>query len=147
MSLGIPSGPGVFPLERFLRHVSYRALVSSEASRKQGEVLFSRMKPSLVCHGYCRIAHIHSMGWSVGSELSGACLWKDFCCVEKMMFAIASGCVARLPSLSIRQSSGVASWRLKIRLWIFLGFLSSIDRYFLIAFLQTDSMDLILATI
>ena len=30
--------------------------------------LFSNMMPSLVCHGYCLTAHMHSMEWFVGSE-------------------------------------------------------------------------------
>jgi len=108
MSLGIPSGPGVLPLDRFLRQVSYVVLENIWVSVAFMVVLFSSLRPSLTCHGYCLIAHMHSGGWSVGSEHSGACLWNASFCVLCMMLDISSGCVARFPFLSIRQSSGVA---------------------------------------
>lgn len=31
----------------------------------------SNVMPSLFCLGYCLTAHMHSMGWSVGSKLGG----------------------------------------------------------------------------
>ena len=38
------------------------------------------------------------------------------------MFAIALGCIVRLPTLSTRQSRCVDSWEWKICLSVFLGF-------------------------
>ena len=45
-----------------------------------------------------------------------------------MTLTMAFGYVAKLPSISIRQASGVVVCGLNIHLWIFLGFLSSIMR-------------------
>lgn len=59
-------------------------------------------KPSLVCHGYCVMVHIHLVGWSIGSKHGGACLWNDSFRVMYMIFAMALGFVVRLPFSSIR---------------------------------------------
>ena len=37
---------------------------------------FSRMKLSIVCHGYWWTAHTQSVGWFVGSEHKGTCFLK-----------------------------------------------------------------------
>lgn len=56
-------------------HVSYMILViDGVRGRCWGLDLFSSAMFSLFCHGYCAIAHMHSVGWSIGLKHRGACL-------------------------------------------------------------------------
>lgn len=68
----------------------------------------SNVMPSLFCHGYCLTAHMHSMGWSVGSKLGGVSITRFFL---GDVYDIGNSfvCVAKLPSLSMRQLSDVES--------------------------------------
>lgn len=72
MSFGIPYGLGDFPLDVFLRHVSYMNIAKANANGScWGGFLFSRIMPSWVCHGYCQIVHMNLLGWFVGSDHRG----------------------------------------------------------------------------
>ena len=70
----------------------------------------SNVMPSLFCLGYCLTAHMHSMGWSVGSKLGGG-EWSNTRFFLGDVYDIGNNfvCVARLPSLSMRQLSGIES--------------------------------------
>lgn len=58
-------------------------LVNSDANiRGGGGDIFSSIKPSFVCHGYCWIALVHSLGWSARSEHKGVCLRNGSSCME-----------------------------------------------------------------
>lgn len=67
--LGILFGQGDLPLDRFWRHVSFMIIVHDVVyGGCMEEVLFTSKKISFICHGYCRMAHMHPHGWSVKSK-------------------------------------------------------------------------------
>ena len=71
----MPSGPKALPFDKFWRHVSYIILVKDAAKGVDwGEILFSRMEPSLTSHGYCWTTHMHYVWWFVVSKHVGVCL-------------------------------------------------------------------------
>lgn len=63
-----------------------------------GRDLLSSVKPSLICHGYCLMEHIHSKGRFVGSvQVGGLSMEKTLFCVVYIIFATTSGRVASFP--------------------------------------------------
>ena len=78
--LGCYLGPRGLPLDRFWRHVSYIFLVNDVTNGGNAEeVLFKSIKPSFICHGYWRMAHMHHDGWSIGSKYRGYVFRMTFC--------------------------------------------------------------------
>ena len=62
MVLDILSGPGVFPLVKFLRHMSYVSWSRYVCGGINVSPIFSRAYPFKSCHGYCLTPHIHCCG-------------------------------------------------------------------------------------
>ena len=64
MILGILSGPGVFPLDKFFKHMSYVVWSRYECKGSDVSPRFSIVYPFKSCHGYCLTPHIHFCVWS-----------------------------------------------------------------------------------
>ena len=79
MSLGILSSPGALPLVSRLTQLSYSFRVNCVFICVFCGLLFSRMRPSSMCHRYFLTAHMHVSRWYVMSSQIGACLWNDVC--------------------------------------------------------------------
>ena len=65
MEFGILSGLGVLLFARCFRHISYVSLSKYVCRGVCGFPLFSIMKPSKSCHGYCFTPQVH-WGWCSG---------------------------------------------------------------------------------
>jgi hypothetical protein len=63
IEFGMLSGPGALLLPRFLRHRSYVFLSNVFAMEAFDSPLFSRIKPSRSCQGYCLTLHTHTGSW------------------------------------------------------------------------------------
>ena len=100
ISLGMLSGPGVFPLARFLRLRSKTSPIKSFAMQWLVYPLFSRMHPFVWCQGYFHTTHVHCSGWYMGSTHSGVCLWNDYCWHLWILLIMSRRFVWMLPKVS-----------------------------------------------
>ena len=63
MALGILSSPGIFPLAKFLRHMSYVSWSRYVCRGIDVSSRFSMVYPFRSCHGYClTFGHQHLSG-------------------------------------------------------------------------------------
>ena len=62
MSLGMLSGPGVFPRVSRLTHLLYVTRVNCVLISVLYGPHLSSMIPLFVCHGYLRMTHVHVVG-------------------------------------------------------------------------------------
>ena len=63
---GMFLGPGVYPLDIFLRLLSNIFLEKLSDIVELLRPCFSMMNMSWSCHGYLRTTHWHVVGWSAG---------------------------------------------------------------------------------
>ena len=115
------SGPGALPRVSLLTQLSYIARVNWLLMDDAWWPLFSNIIPLCVCQGYLRIAHWHVLGWSIRSLHSGACRWKDVCCVKYISLAMSWGLVRMSPWAFCMQSRELSIVGWKIFLCIVLG--------------------------
>ena len=136
MSLGMLSGPGVFPLVNLLRQLSYISLVKLFGLFADlGVLVLSNIMPCGECHGYFRIAHMHVCGWSVVSSHMGLVVEMVLLCVV-YFFGYFIGFGKYVILWVLYAIKGVRSCGWNIFLCMVLGLVFSRALYFLMAILQ-----------